>query len=144
MKTVLIQKMAQLIWQKTAIPDIRTLTLNRVGYLRSGFVHLLPDVSGSGVRSTLYVWSLDRFLHKLNNKCISDSVHCGDILQTHILKSQYFESRHWKSEIIDEISGSLSSNYQFLQTGLYLQCSPYSATFTNLHCWRACCSWNGR
>ena len=29
------------------------LELNQVGYLGSGFEHLLPDVSGSGVRSTL-------------------------------------------------------------------------------------------
>ena len=34
------------------ILDIRTLALNRVGYLGSGFAHLLPDVSGSGVHST--------------------------------------------------------------------------------------------
>ena len=30
------------------IIDIRTLELNRFGYLGSGFVHLLPDVSGLG------------------------------------------------------------------------------------------------
>ena len=38
--------------QETAILDIRTLALNRVEYLGSGFAHLLPDASGSGVRST--------------------------------------------------------------------------------------------
>ena len=53
MKTVLIKKMAQLIWKKTSIPDIRTLALNRVGYLGLGFAHLLPNnVCGLGVRST--------------------------------------------------------------------------------------------
>ena len=33
--------------------DIRTLALNRVGYLGLGFahLHLLPDVSGTSVRS---------------------------------------------------------------------------------------------
>ena len=35
--------------EQTLILDIRTLALNRVGYLGSGFAHLLPDVSGSGV-----------------------------------------------------------------------------------------------
>ena len=46
--------MTQFLWNKTVILDIRTLALNRVRYLRSGFAHLLglPDVSGSGVRST--------------------------------------------------------------------------------------------
>ena len=32
--------------------DIRTLALNQVGYLGSGFAYLFPDVSGTGVRST--------------------------------------------------------------------------------------------
>ena len=36
----------------TVILDIRTV-INRVGYLRLGFAHLLPDMSGSDVHSTL-------------------------------------------------------------------------------------------
>ena len=35
--------------EQTLILNIRTLALNRVGYLDSSFAHLLPDVSGSGV-----------------------------------------------------------------------------------------------
>ena len=38
--------------KKTAIPDIRTLGLHLVGYLKSGFAPFLPDESGSGVCST--------------------------------------------------------------------------------------------
>ena len=45
------EKMAQLIWNKQLFPDIRILVLNWVGYLRSGFAHVLPAVSGSSVFS---------------------------------------------------------------------------------------------
>ena len=38
--------------EKLAILHIRTFAHHQVRYLRSGFAHLLPDVSGSGVRST--------------------------------------------------------------------------------------------
>ena len=47
MKTPLIKKMAHLTWNKQLFFGIRTLALNRVGYLGSGLAHLLPDVSGS-------------------------------------------------------------------------------------------------
>ena len=38
--------------EKLAIVHIRTFAHYRVGYLGSGFAHLLPDVYGSGVHST--------------------------------------------------------------------------------------------